>query len=140
MTRSNSFRPLGLIFALLGLITALAPRLIYQAFEAMPGMTMQCLVTANAEIFVGSAVVLLGAGYLLLSKAAGRLAVSLAAALLAATALFLPLAGTGLCGDTKMPCHLLTLPLLTVSSVLLLLAAATGIILSLRSLKQAKQI
>ncbi|MDR2089774.1 MAG: DUF4418 family protein, partial [Clostridiales Family XIII bacterium] len=109
---------LGIPILVIGAAVAVVPRLIYQAFESMDGMIMQCYATANAEIAVGAAIVLFGGLYFFAASAKVRLAASLLAILSAVFALLFPTALTGLCGDAHMACHTLTLPMLIASSSL----------------------
>jgi hypothetical protein len=111
---------------ILGLAVAIVPILVYQTYEAMPDMEMKCLFTARLEIAAGAGIAALGALYFLFRSAAKRLVVSVLIAAAAALSLLLPTEFTGLCESAHMPCHMITLPVLTVTAVLLFVLAAAG--------------
>lgn len=119
-------RPLGIAFIILGLAVAIVPVMIYQTYEAMPDMEMKCLLTARVEIAVGTGIAILGALYFLFRSAAKRLVVSVLIAAAAVLSLLLPTQFGSLCEDAHMSCRMITLPVLTVTAVLLLALAAVG--------------
>lgn len=119
-------RPVGIAVIILGLVVAAVPVLIYQSYEAMPGMEMKCLFTARAEIAVGTGITTLGALYFFFRSAAKRLAISVLIAAAALLSLLFPTNFSGLCEDAHMTCRMITLPVLTVTAVLLFVLAAAG--------------
>ncbi|MDR3316390.1 MAG: DUF4418 family protein [Coriobacteriales bacterium] len=125
----------GLPIAVSGILIATLPTAIYQAFEYMDGMPMRCLATAQAEIAVGASILVFGGVYFFSRSARIRLATSVLTMLGAVSSLAFPLGVTGLCGDTHMTCHVLTLPILIVSSAVLGVLAVIGILFSVRTLQ-----
>jgi hypothetical protein len=134
---ARKYHPLGIVVAALGVVVAIVPTLIYQTYEAMPDMTMQCLATAHAEIATGAGLAVVGILYFLAKRPQTRLILSVLVAAIAALALLFPTNWTGLCESARMACHMITLPVLIVSVVVLWVLAAAGILTSLRKLKQA---
>jgi hypothetical protein len=124
--------PLGVVVAALGVLVAIVPIAVYQTYEAMPDMVMQCYATARAEIAAGAGLVVLGIFYFLSKSANVRLVLSVLVAIVAALSLLFPTGWTGLCADAHMECHMITLPVLIVSVVLLWVLAAIGIFTALR--------
>ncbi|MDR1159475.1 MAG: DUF4418 family protein [Syntrophomonadaceae bacterium] len=126
---------LGVPIFLIGSVVAALPRLVYGMEQSMHGMPMRCYATANAEIAIGTAIFLFGALYFFSKSAKIRLTASVLAIGAAVLALTFPLGVTGLCGDTHMTCHILTLPALFVSASLITLFSGIGIALSVRNLR-----
>jgi hypothetical protein len=127
--------PLGIVIAALGVVVAVVPILIYQTYEAMPDMTMQCLATARAEIWTGAGLAVVGVLYFLSKSSKVRLILSVIVAVIAALSLLFPTNWTGLCADAMMTCNMITFPVLIVSVIVLWVLAAAGIITSLRKEK-----
>jgi hypothetical protein len=125
-------------FIALGLVIAIVPAAVYAAYEAMPDMVMQCLATAKAEIAMGAAVLILGVIYLLAGQAKVRLIVSGLAIPAAALSLLFPTNFTGLCADQHMSCHMITLPVLIISVVLVAGLGILGILSAVRAVRAGR--
>ncbi|MDR0852163.1 MAG: DUF4418 family protein [Clostridiales Family XIII bacterium] len=133
VTGSRAPSGFGIAFFVIGALIAAVPSIIYQVYEAMPDMTMQCLLTARVEIAVGAFIAILGGAYFFSRRYLVRIAAPVLVIIAAAASLLFPTAWTGLCADAHMSCHMLTLPILIVSAVVLTILSTIAIMLAVRN-------
>ncbi len=143
----------GVLFVVLGLLIAVGPQIIFpicgvrttesetmqdtpnpkmsmgnESTENMGGgaamsSPMKCHWTGRAEIGVGALIVLGGLLLLLLRNRQARFGLTLALGLNGILALLIPTVLIGVCGSTRMDCHTLTLPALTIASGFVIVAS-----------------
>lgn len=130
----------GIVFFLFGVGIAVIPSAVYKSYEAMPNMVMQCYFTASAEIVTGAVIALSGLLYFLSRSPKVNAILSAVVILGAISTILLPTAITGLCADAMMTCHMVTLPILIVASVLTGVFGAVGLGISVVKLRRSKDV
>ena len=119
----------GIIIAVLGLVTALIPTLIFKVCEAMDGKFMKCHWTSQTEVALGVATLVLGLLIVLSKEKAAASAYSVASAINGALVILIPTAVIGVCGSADMSCNSGTRPALIIAGSLIILAAAVNVVL-----------
>ena len=115
----------GIVIALLGLLTALIPTVIFKVCAAMDGKFMKCHWTSQVEVALGIAVLVLGLLILLSKENAAASAYAVASAVNGVLVILIPTVVIGVCGSADMPCHSGTKPALIIAGALI---AAAGLI------------
>ena len=115
----------GIVIALLGLLTALIPTVIFKVCAAMDGKFMKCHWTSQVEVALGIAVLVLGLLIVLSKENAAASAYAVASAVNGVLVILIPTAVIGVCGSADMPCHSGTKPALIIAGALI---AAAGLI------------
>jgi len=134
-------RVFGLVFALLGLLLILTPRLIfpvcgvgrYAPPEGQAAGYHACHGTLKAETVLGAAAILVGSVAFLWPKRRVLAATSVLGLVTAVLAACFPLFITGMCKMPTMACRLGTQPALVTIAVLMAIAAAAGLAVSKRT-------
>jgi hypothetical protein len=115
----------GIVIALLGLLTALIPTVIFKVCAAMDGKFMKCHWTSQVEVALGIAVLVLGLLTVLSKENAAASAYAIASAVNGVLVILIPTVVIGVCGSADMPCHSGTKPALIIAGALI---AAAGLI------------
>ena len=115
----------GIVIALLGLLTALIPTVIFKVCAAMDSKFMKCHWTSQVEVALGIAVLVLGLLILLSKENAAASAYAVASAVNGVLVILIPTVVIGVCGSADMPCHSGTKPALIIAGALI---AAAGLI------------
>lgn len=115
----------GIVIALLGLLTALIPTVIFKVCAAMDGKFMKCHWTSQVEVALGIAVLVLGLLIVLSKENAAASAYAVASAVNGVLVILIPTVVIGVCGSADMPCHSGTKPALIIAGALI---AAAGLI------------
>ena len=115
----------GIVIALLGLLTALIPTVIFKVCAAMDGKFMKCHWTSQVEVALGIAVLVLGLLTVLSKENAAASAYAVASAVNGVLVILIPTVVIGVCGSADMPCHSGTKPALIIAGALI---AAAGLI------------
>ena len=127
----------GIITAAAGLITALIPTVIFKVCEAMDGKFMKCHWTAQTEVYIGIAVILLGILISLSREKAASAAFSVASAINGILIILIPTVVIGVCGSPDMPCNSGTRPALIIAGSLIVIAGLINAGLYISSKKKA---
>ncbi|MBR1906526.1 MAG: DUF4418 family protein [Clostridiales bacterium] len=115
----------GIVIALLGLLTALIPTVIFKVCAAMDGKFMKCHWTSQVEVALGIAVLVLGLLIVLSKENAAASAYAVASAVNGVLVILIPTVVIGVCGSADMPCHSGTKPALIIAGALI---AAAGLL------------
>lgn len=115
----------GIVIALLGLLTALIPTVIFKVCAAMDGKFMKCHWTSQVEVALGISVLVLGLLIVLSKENAAASAYAVASAVNGVLVILIPTVVIGVCGSADMPCHSGTKPALIIAGALI---AAAGLI------------
>ena len=115
----------GIVIALLGLLTALIPTVIFKVCAAMDGKFMKCHWASQVEVALGIAVLVLGLLIVLAKENAASSAYAAASAINGVLVILIPTVVIGVCGSADMPCHSGTKPALIIAGALI---AAAGLI------------
>ncbi|MDR3237502.1 MAG: DUF4418 family protein [Spirochaetia bacterium] len=124
----------------IGLLIAVGPAALFPVCETahgahgVHGMMMKCHWTMRAELGIGLVIAVLGILNILFSSGRVRLGLSLSLLLNGFLLLLVPTALIGVCGG-HMACHTLTMPALSVLSVISIAVSAINAILLFRNLK-----
>jgi hypothetical protein len=123
----------GIPFALIGLLIAIGPYTLFPVCESMGTMIMKCFWTRRAELGIGAVIAILGFLTILIRSREARLSLAIGVFLNGILALLIPTVLIGVCADPREPCHLLTLPSLSVlSGILIAFSLLNGILLARR--------
>ena len=125
----------GIVIALLGLLTALIPTVIFKVCAAMDGKFMKCHWTSQVEVALGIAVLALGLLIVLAKENAASSAYAVASAINGVMVILIPTAVIGVCGSADMPCHSGTKPALIIAGALIIVVALINTISYLASKK-----
>jgi hypothetical protein len=107
-----------------GLLIALGPQFLFKVCPVVDGMYMKCHWSARAEIGIGGPLIAgLGIALLFFANPKIRLGLSVGIFLSGVLALLIPHALIGGCTMHSMACRKVTFPVITVISILLLIAA-----------------
>lgn len=120
----NKTKITGILIAILGLLTVLIPTQIFKVCAAMDGKYMKCHWTAQVEVALGIATIVIGL-LIVLSKEKAASAYSLASAINGVLVILIPTVVIGVCGSADMPCNSGTKPALIIVGALI---ALTGLI------------
>lgn len=127
----------GIVIALLGLLTALIPTVIFKVCEAMEGKFMKCHWTAQVEVALGIAVIVLGVLVIIAKEKAASAAFAVASAINGVLVILIPTVVIGVCGSADMPCNSGTKPALIIAGALIIVAALVNAIAYITSKKQS---
>ena len=129
----NKTKITGIVIALLGLLTALIPTVIFKVCAAMDGKFMKCHWTSQVEVALGIAVLVLG--LLLAKENAASSAYAAASAINGVLVILIPTVVIGVCGSADMPCNSGTKPALIIAGALIIVVALINTISYLASKK-----
>lgn len=125
----------GIVIALLGLLTALIPTVIFKVCAAMDGKFMKCHWTSQVEVALGIAVLVLGLLIVLAKENAASSAYAVTSAINGVLVILIPTVVIGVCGSADMPCHSGTKPALIIAGALIIVVALINTISYLASKK-----
>lgn len=125
----------GIVIALLGLLTALIPTVIFKVCAAMDGKFMKCHWTSQVEVALGIAVLALGLLIVLAKENAASSAYAAASAINGVLVILIPTVVIGVCGSADMPCNSGTKPALIIAGSLIVVVALINTISYLVSKK-----
>jgi hypothetical protein len=128
----------GIAFVVLGLLIAFGPISIFPVCKS-GDMKMACYYTAQAELWTGLAIVVLGAAYALVKPAKVRIGLSAVLGLAGVLTILFPSALTGVCKSVDMACHSLTLPALVILGAAVILVAAGSPVAQHRAQKKGTE-
>lgn len=119
----------GVVIIILGLFIAIGPFTLFHVCRPdNPDMYMRCYWTARAELGLGIVISILGLLTAILPSAKTKTGLSIAAALNSVVAFLIPNFLIGVCEGKHMHCHAVSLPALSILSVILFLTAIINII------------
>ena len=133
----NKTRLTGNVIAVLGLLTALIPTVIFKVCEAMDGKFMKCHWTSQTEVAVGIATLVLGVLIVLSKEKAAGAAYAVASAINGVLVILIPTVVIGVCGSADMPCHSGTKPALIIAGALIIVTALINAVSYIVSKKKA---
>ena len=133
----NKTRLTGIVIAVLGLLTALIPTVIFKVCEAMDGKFMKCHWTSQTEVAVGVATLVLGVLIVLSKEKAAGAAYAVASAINGVLVILIPTVVIGVCGSADMPCHSGTKPALIIAGALIIVTALINAVSYIVSKKKA---
>ena len=133
----NKNRIIGIVVAVLGVLTSLIPTVIFKVCEAMDGKFMKCHWTAQTEVALGIVVIALGLLIVLAKEKAASAAYSVSAAVNGILILLIPTVVIGVCGSADMPCNAGTKPALIIAGALIIVAGLINTGLYITSKKSA---
>ena len=133
----NKTRLTGIVIAVLGLLTALIPTVIFKACEGMDGKFMKCHWTSQTEVAVGIATLVLGVLIVLSKEKAAGAAYAVASAINGVLVILIPTVVIGVCGSADMPCHSGTKPALIIAGALIIVTALINAVSYIVSKKKA---
>ena len=125
----------GIVIALLGLLTALIPTVIFKVCAAMDGKFMKCHWTSQVEVALGITVLVLGLLIVLAKENAASSAYAAASAINGVLVILIPTVVIGVCGSADMPCNSGTKPALIIAGALIIVVALINTISYLASKK-----
>ena len=131
----NKTKITGIVIALLGLLTALIPTVIFKVCAAMDGKFMKCHWTSQVEVALGIAVLVLGLLIVLAKENAASSAYAVASAVNGVLVILIPTVVIGVCGSADMPCNFGTKPALIIAGSLIVVVALINTISYLASKK-----
>lgn len=131
----NKNKITGIVIALLGLLTALIPTVIFKVCAAMDGKFMKCHWTSQVEVALSIAVLVLGLLIVLSKENAAASAYAVASAINGVLVILIPTVVIGVCGSADMPCHSGTKPALIIAGALIIVVALINTISYLVSKK-----
>ena len=131
----NKTKITGIVIALLGLLTALIPTVIFKVCAAMDGKFMKCHWTSQVEVALGIAVLVLGLLIVLAKENAASSAYAVASAVNGVLVILIPTVVIGVCGSADMPCNSGTKPALIIAGALIIVVALINTISYLASKK-----
>lgn len=131
----NKTKITGIVIALLGLLTALIPTVIFKVCSAMDGKFMKCHWTSQVEVALGIAVLVLGLLIVLAKENAASSAYAVASAVNGVLVILIPTVVIGVCGSADMPCNSGTKPALIIAGALIIVVALINTISYLASKK-----
>ncbi len=132
----NKTKITGILIAILGLLTVLIPTQIFKVCEAMDGKFMKCHWTAQVEVALGIAIIVLGLLIVLSKEKAAASAYSVASAINGVLVIIIPTVVIGVCGSAEMPCNSGTKPALIIAGALTALVGLINAVLYLTSKKK----
>ena len=133
----NKTRLTGIVIAVLGLLTALIPTVIFKVCGAMDGKFMKCHWTSQTEVAVGIATLVLGVFIVLSKEKAAGAAYAVASAINGVLVILIPTVVIGVCGSADMPCHSGTKPALIIAGALIIVTALINAVSYIVSKKKA---
>lgn len=133
----NKSKVTGIAIAVLGLITALIPTVIFKVCEAMDGKFMKCHWTSQTEVAIGVAILVLGVLIILAKEKAAAAAFAVASAINGVLVILIPTLVIGVCGSTEMRCNAGTKPALIIAGALIVVASLIHTVLYLTSKNKA---
>lgn len=131
----NKTKITGIVIALLGLLTALIPTVIFKVCAAMDGKFMKCHWTSQVEVALGITVLALGLLIVLAKENAASSAYAAASAINGVLVILIPTVVIGVCGSADMPCNSGTKPALIIAGALIIVVALINTISYLASKK-----
>lgn len=133
----NKTKITGIVIALLGLLTALIPTLIFKVCEGMDGKFMKCHWTAQTEVALGIAILVIGILIVLVKEKAAAAAFAVSAAINGVLVILIPTVVIGVCGSSEMACNSGTKPALIIAGALIIVASLINVAFYLTSKKNA---
>lgn len=133
----NKSKITGIVIAVLGLITALIPTVIFKVCEAMDGKFMKCHWTSQTEVAIGVAILVLGVLIILAKEKAAAAAFAVASAISGVLVILIPTLVIGMCGSTEMRCNAGTKPALIIAGALIVVSSLIHTALYLTSKNKA---
>ena len=133
----NKTRLTGIVIAVLGLLTALIPTVIFKVCEAMDGKFMKCHWTSQTEVAVGIATLVLGVLIVLSKEKGAGAAYAVASAINGVLVILIPTVVIGVCGSADMPCNSGTKPALIIAGALIIVTALINAVSYIVSKKKA---
>lgn len=133
----NKTRLTGIVIAVLGLLAALIPTVIFKVCEAMDGKFMKCHWTSQTEVAIGIATLVLGVFIVLSKEKAAGAAYAVASAINGVLVILIPTVVIGVCGSADMPCHSGTKPALIIAGALIIVTALINAVSYIVSNKKA---
>lgn len=133
----NKTRLTGIVIAVLGLLTALIPTVIFKVCAAMDGKFMKCHWTSQTEVALGIATIVLGLLIVLSKEKAAGAAYAIASAINGVLVILIPTVVIGVCGSADMPCHSGTKPALIIAGALIIVTALINAVSYIVSKKKA---
>ena len=100
----NKTKITGIVIALLGLLTALIPTVIFKVCAAMDGKFMKCHWTSQVEVALGITVLALGLLIVLAKENAASSAYAAASAINGVLVILIPTVVIGVCGAHNRRC------------------------------------
>ncbi len=110
------------------------------SMEMSSNMVMTCHWTARAELGIGFVIAILGVLLIVLQSAQIRIGIHISLTLNGILALLIPNTLIGVCKHPHSQCHSLTLPALTILSIVVILAAIINVIYLYKSQIKGKAI
>ena len=120
MIKGRSAKIIAVLLIIMGVFIAAGPWTIFPVCENGDS-TMICHYTAEAEIIVGSLVVLLAVPLMLTKRAESYIIIGLVEAALGVWTILVPMVLFGLCKSTFMECRTIGGPALTLWGVIIIL-------------------
>jgi hypothetical protein len=133
----NKTKITGIVIAVLGLLTALIPTVIFKVCAAMDGKFMKCHWTSQTEVAIGIATIVLGLLIVLSKEKAAEAAYAVASAINGVLVILIPTVVIGVCGSHDMPCHSGTQPALIIAGALIIVTALINAVSYIVSKKKA---
>ncbi|MBR4493617.1 MAG: DUF4418 family protein [Clostridiales bacterium] len=130
----NRTRITGIAIAVLGLLVALIPSVIFKVCPAME-MVMKCHWTGRVEVALGIASLILGALVAVSREKAFSAAASVASAINGVLVILVPTVVIGVCGSPDMNCNAATRPALIIAGAFIIAAGISDAVLYLKSKK-----
>ena len=133
----NKSKVTGIAIAVLGLLTALIPTVIFKVCDAMDGKFMKCHWTSQTEVAIGVAILVLGVLIILAKEKAAAAAFAVASAINGVLVILISTLVIGVCGSAEMRCNAGTKPALIIAGALIVVASLIHTALYLTSKNKA---
>lgn len=122
------------IYTVLGILIAFGPTYLFKVCQGLKadGTPMKCHWMAQSELGVGLVIILIGILLFLVKSNETKTMLSIVTAGLSVVAFLLPHVLIGVCKTATMSCVALTLPALTIVTIVLFLCSVINIILTIK--------
>jgi hypothetical protein len=127
LTRSGKI--IGIILIILGLLTAIGPWTIFPVCDTSM-MVMACHYTAEAEIVIGSLLLMIGVLLIFVKRPESKISIGLIGAALGVWTILIPTVLIGVCASDMMNCVKETRPALIAVGVVTILVSIILILLA----------